>query len=270
MTVEELRAKAEQIRRDAIWMMGQAGSGHPGGSLSATDILVALYYDQMKLSADPHDEERDRFVLSKGHSNPPYYAILADKEYFPREELGTLRRLHSILQGHPDCNKCPGVDCSTGSLGQGLSVAVGMALGFRHGGRSNRVYVLTGDGELQEGICWEALMAAAHYRLDNLTVLVDRNRLQIDGAVEDVMSLGDLPSKFSAFGLAVRVVDGHDFDQLLSAMRQQEEGKPLCVICNTVKGKGVSYMENQLEWHGKVPNGTQLAQALKELGGEDV
>lgn len=268
MTVKELSAKAEQIRRDAIWMIGQAGSGHPGGSLSATDIMVALYYEKMNLSADPKDESRDRFVLSKGHANPPYYAILADKGYFPKEELGRLRRLHSMLQGHPDCNKCPGVDCSTGSLGQGLSVSVGMALGFRLAGRDNRVYVLTGDGELQEGLCWEALMAAAHYKLDNLTVLVDHNGLQLDGTVDEVMSLGDLSAKLAAFGCAVQTVDGHNYDELLSAMEHHEAGKPLCIICNTIKGKGVSYMEDQLDWHGKAPSGEQLAQALKELGGE--
>lgn len=269
MTVMELSKKARQIRRDAIWMIGQAGSGHPGGSLSATDIMVALYYSKMKLSENPEDESRDRFVLSKGHANPPYYAILADKGYFPKEELGKLRRLHSILQGHPDCNKCPGVDCSSGSLGQGLSVATGMALGFHLAGRSNHVYVLTGDGELQEGVCWEALMSAAHYHLDNLTVLVDRNRLQIDGPVDEVMSLGDLPAKFSAFGFAVQVVNGHDFEELLAALDRKEAGKPMCIICNTIKGKGVSYMENQLDWHGKAPTGEQLAQALKELGGEE-
>lgn len=268
MTAEALQSKARQIRRQAIEMIGQAGSGHPGGSLSATDILVALYYAKMNLSQDPQDENRDRFVLSKGHANPPYYAILADQGYFPQEELGRLRRLHSILQGHPDCNKCPGVDCSTGSLGQGLSVATGMALGFRLQGRSNRVFVLTGDGELQEGLVWEALMAAAHYKLDNLTVLVDSNRLQLDGPVDQVMSLGDLHAKFTSFGFAVQEVDGHDFDQLLPALDYSESGRPLAILCHTVKGKGVSFMEDQLDWHGKAPSGDQLRQALEELGGD--
>lgn len=265
MTNEQLTAKAQKIRHDAIWMIGRAGSGHPGGSLSATDIMVALYYEHMRVSADPNDEARDRFVLSKGHANPAYYAILADLGYLPAGQLGTLRRLGSPLQGHPDCNKCPGVDCSTGSLGQGLSVGVGMALGFRLKNRANRVFVLTGDGELQEGIIWEALMAAAHYKLDNLTVLVDHNRLQLDGPVEQVMSLGDLPAKFAAFGFAVTEADGHDFDSLRAALASGQQGKPLCVICNTVKGKGVSYMENALDWHGKAPAGEQLAQALREL-----
>ncbi len=265
MTNAELRDKAQKIRRDAIYMMGKAGSGHPGGALSAADILVELYYERMKTSADPNDETRDRFVLSKGHGNPTYYAILRDKGY-TTESLDRLRRLGSQFQGHPDCNKCPGVDVSTGSLGQGLSVAVGMALGFQLAKRPNHVYVLTGDGELQEGITWEAFMAAAHYKLDRLTVLVDRNRLQIDGPVSEVMSLGDLHAKLAAFGFAVEEADGHDFDDLRRALDGGQAGKPLCVICNTVKGKGVSFMEGKLEWHGKAPSGDQLAQALEELG----
>lgn len=268
MTVQQLEDKARQIRCDALRMITTAGSGHPGGSLSAADIMVALYYQKMNLSSDPQDPARDRFVLSKGHANPPYYAILADKGYFPREELGRLRRLHSMLQGHPDCNKCPGVDCSTGSLGQGLSVAVGMALGFHLSGQSNHVYVLTGDGELQEGLCWESFMAAAHYKLDNLTVLVDRNNLQLDGPVAEIMSLGNLADKLAAFGFAVETVDGHSFPQLLQALDRREEGKPLAIICNTIKGKGVSFMENQVDWHGKALTPEQLQQALKELGGD--
>lgn len=265
MTIEELKKKAKQIRRDTVWMIGEAGSGHPGGSLSATDIMVALYYSKMKLSDDPNDEARDRFVLSKGHANPPYYAILADKGYFPKAELKNIRRLHSMLQGHPDCNKCPGVDCSTGSLGQGISVAAGMALGFRLAKKPNRVYVLTGDGELQEGLAWEAFMAASHYHLDNLTVLVDNNHLQLDGPVDTVMSLGDLAAKFRAFGFAVREANGHDYEALLSALDHREDGQPLAVICDTIKGKGVSFMENGLGWHGKAPSGDELEKALKEL-----
>ncbi|MGI5174301.1 transketolase [Treponema sp. OMZ 840] len=265
MDTEYLKEKARQIRCDSLRMISQAGSGHPGGSLSAADIMVALYYSKMKLSDNPQDESRDRFVLSKGHANPPYYAILADKGYFPKTELQKLRRLHSILQGHPDCNKCPGVDCSTGSLGQGISVAVGMALGFRLAKKANRVYVLTGDGELQEGLAWEAFMAASHYRLDNLTVLVDNNRLQLDGPVTDILSLGDLKAKFGAFGFSVREVNGHCYDELLAALDTHEKDKPLCIICNTVKGKGVSFMENKLEWHGKALSAEQLEQALNEL-----
>ncbi len=264
-----MQNKARQIRSDTIRMIHRAGSGHPGGALSATDIMVALYYGKMKLSADPKDEARDRFVLSKGHANPGYYAILADKGYFPREELMTLRRLNSKLQGHPDCNKCPGVDCSTGSLGQGISVATGMALGFQLAKKPNHVYVLTGDGELDEGLCWEAFMAAAHYGLDNLTVLVDYNGLQLDGTVEQVMSLGNLRAKFESFGFFTQEVDGHDYAQLLAALDRSETGKPSCVICRTVKGKGVSFMENQLDWHGKAPNDEQFEQAMKELGGAE-
>ena len=268
MTTAELSAKARQIRRDCLRMMHRAGSGHPGGSLSAVEILVALYYDKMKLSADPHDEDRDRFVLSKGHANPPYYAILADKGYVLKAELENLRRLHSPFQGHPDCNKCPGVDCSTGSLGQGVSVATGMALGFKLAGRPSHVYVLAGDGEIQEGICWEALLAAAHYELDDLTVIVDNNHLQLDGPVAEIMDTGDLAAKFTAFGFAVQQVDGHDFDALLAALDRREAGRPMCLICDTVKGKGVSFMENNVGWHGKAPNAEELAQALRELGGE--
>ncbi len=263
-----LEEKARQIRCDTLRMIQTAGSGHPGGSLSAVDILVALYYSKMQLYPDPQDENRDRFVLSKGHANPPYYAILADKHYFPREELLHLRRLHSILQGHPDSKRCPGVDCSTGSLGQGLSIAVGMALGFKLNKKSCHVYVLTGDGELQEGICWEALLAAAKYKLDNLTVLVDWNGLQLDGPTEEIMSLGNLAAKMSAFGLDVQTVDGHDYDQLLAALDRTTAGQAQCILCRTIKGKGVSFMENQVEWHGKAPTEEQLSQALAELGGE--
>ena len=268
MTTAELTAKARQIRRDCLGMMHRAGSGHPGGSLSAADILVALYYGKMKLSSDPNDESRDRFILSKGHANPPYYAILADKGYIPKAELENLRRLHSPLQGHPDCNKCPGVDCSTGSLGQGVSVATGMALGFKLAGRDNHVYVLAGDGEIQEGICWEAFLSAAHYKLDNLTVIVDNNHLQLDGSVDEIMSMGDIAAKFAAFGFAVQKVSGHDFDALLTALDRREPGRPMCLLCDTVKGKGVSFMENNIDWHGKAPNADELAQALRELGGE--
>lgn len=267
MTTEELKDKAREIRLTALQMMTAAKSGHPGGALSAADIMVALYYGKMKLSDDPKDEERDRFVLSKGHGNPTYYAILADKGYFPKEELMRLRRLGSVCQGHPDSKKCPGVDCSTGSLGQGISVATGMALGFKLADRPNHVYVLTGDGELQEGLAWEAFMSAANYKLDNLTVLVDYNTLQIDGRTDEVMSLGDLEGKFNAFGFYTQVIDGHDFDAIFAALDRKSEGKPSCIICKTVKGKGVSYMEDQVDWHGKAPSAEELAVAVSELGG---
>ena len=267
VSMEELKQKAKKIRRQTVQMLAKAGSGHPGGSLSEVEILVSLYYSKMNLGAGPSDAARDRFVLSKGHANPPLYAILADKGYFSEEDLWTLRRLHSRLQGHPDMNKTVGIDCSTGSLGQGISVATGMALGFKHQHLPNHVYALTGDGELQEGIVWEAAMAAAHYKLDNLTVIVDRNGLQIDGTTEEVMALGRLHDKFEAFGFCVREIDGNDFAQVLQALDTHEDGKPVCIIAKTVKGKGVSFMENQVGWHGKVPSGQQLEQALKELEG---
>lgn len=268
MDKKQLEEKARQIRLDAVEMIGRAGSGHPGGSLSATDIMVALYYSKMALYEDPNDERRDRFVLSKGHSNPPLYAILADKGYVPKEEMQYLRRLHHPFQGHPDSVKCPGIDCSTGSLGQGISVAVGMALGFKLKKMPNKVYAIVGDGESQEGICWEAFMSAANYKLDNLTVFIDKNGLQIDGPTDEVMCLGDLEAKMKAFGFATDVIDGHDFDQILAALDRGEEGKPHCIIANTIKGKGVSFMENAVGWHGKAPNAEQLEQARRDLGGK--
>ena len=268
MTVKELQEKARQVRLETIKMVAKAGSGHPGGSLSVTDILVALYYSKMRLYEDPRDERRDRFVLSKGHANPPLYAILVDKGYVPAEELNYLRRLHHPFQGHPESNKCPGIDCSTGSLGQGVSVATGMALGFKLKKADNKVYAVVGDGEIDEGMCWEAFMAAANYKLDNLTVIVDRNRLQLDGFTEDVMAHGDLKAKFEAFGFLTDVIDGHNFEDILAALDRHEDGKPHCIIANTVKGKGVSYMENNVAWHGSVPKGEQLEIALSELGGK--
>ncbi|MBR0482092.1 MAG: transketolase [Firmicutes bacterium] len=268
MTVSELKEKARQIRLETIEMVAKATSGHPGGSLSATDLLVALYYSKMRLYEDPHDERRDRFVLSKGHANPPLYAILADKGYVDKDELNYLRRLHHPFQGHPESNKCPGIDCSTGSLGQGISVATGMALGFKLRKDDNRVYAMVGDGELDEGLCWEAFMAAANYKLDNLTVIVDRNMLQLDGNTEEIMAHGDLKAKFEAFGFLTDVIDGHDFEEILAALDRHEEGKPHCIIAKTVKGKGVSYMENNVDWHGSVPKGEQLETALRELGGK--
>ena len=268
MDISQLQDKARQIRLDTVEMIAKAGSGHPGGSLSCTDLLVALYYSKMTLSDDPNWEGRDRFVLSKGHANPPLYAILADKGYVPKEELQYLRRLHHPFQGHPESNKCPGIDCSTGSLGQGVSAATGMALGFKLKGMPNKVYAVLGDGEIDEGLCWESFMAAAHYKLDDLTVIVDRNGLQLDGTTDEVMSHGDLKAKFEAFGFTTDVIDGHDFEQILAALDHVEEGKPHAIIANTVKGKGVSYMENSLDWHGKAPNAEQLEQARRELGGK--
>ena len=268
MTIQELEATCRQVRRDIINMTADAGSGHPGGSLSVTEILVALYFSKMKIDPkNPHDPNRDRFVLSKGHATPALYGVLGRRGYFPVEEFKGFRQIHSILQGHLDMKKCPGVDASTGSLGQGASIAAGMALGAKYSKNPCHVYAALGDGECQEGLIWEASMAAAHYKLDNLTFILDNNGLQIDGSNNQVMSLGDIPAKFAAFGFhVIEVKDGNDMRQVLDALDQPAEaGKPTCMICHTTKGKGVSYMENQAGWHGKAPNEEQRAQALKEL-----
>lgn len=265
----KLEAKAREIRRYIILMTAAAGSGHPGGSLSATDIVTALYFEVLKIDPKrPDDPNRDRFVLSKGHAAPLLYAALAERGFFPPPELMTLRKLGSRLQGHPDMRKLPGVEMSTGSLGQGLSAANGMALAARLDGRDYRVYVLLGDGETQEGQIWEAAMSAAHYKLDNLTAFLDYNGLQIDGTVEEVMSLGRVGDKWKAFGWHVIEIDGHDFTAILDAVAEAKEtkGKPTMIIAHTVKGKGVSFMENQVDWHGTAPKAEQASQALEELG----
>ena len=262
---DELHKKAQFIRAQTLKMIYKAGSGHPGGSLSAADLLVGLYYREMRLYANPQDERRDRFVLSKGHANPPLYAILADLGYFSEKTLWTLRGLGSKLPGHPDMRKTPGIDCSTGSLGQGISVATGMALSLKVQNRDNRVYVLTGDGELQEGIAWESFMAASHYQLNNLTVIVDCNHLQLDGATEKIMDLGNLKNKFSAFGFNAVEINGHNFDEIIPALHKRSANAPVCIIANTVKGKGVSFMENQYIWHGGTLSDEQLQRAMAEL-----
>ena len=265
-----LRRQCTVIRRDIISMLAKAGSGHPGGSLSAVEILAALYHYKMNIDpAQPRMPGRDRFVLSKGHAAPALYATLASRGFFPREDLAGLRRMGSMLQGHPDQNKCPGVDASTGSLGQGVSMAVGMALGLKRQGGAQQVYTLIGDGESQEGMVWEALMAAAHYRLDNLTVLVDWNGLQIDGRNDEVMSLGDFPGKLRAFGLdLIDVADGNDIGQVIAALdAPHRPGVPKCILCHTVKGKGVSFMEGNAGWHGKAPSAVEAAAALEEVEG---
>ena len=265
-----LKQICRQVRRDIINRTADAASGHPGGSLSCVEILTALYYEVMHVDAQhPDDPERDRFVLSKGHAAPALYAVLGEKGFFSTEEFKQFRQLHSILQGHPDAKKCPGVDASTGSLGQGISIAVGMALGARAAGQSCQVYCLCGDGEMQEGIVWEAMMAAAHYQLDNLTILLDNNGLQIDGTNDQVMCLGSIMDKYSAFGCQVlEVEDGNDIKEVLDALRApHEKGKPKAIVCHTVKGKGISFMENQVGWHGKAPNEAERQAALKELEG---
>ena len=271
MNKAELSGVCRQMRRDIINMTANAGSGHPGGSLSAVELMASVFYNHMRIDpAQPHMENRDRFVLSKGHAAPCYYAVLAELGFISRDEFKNFRQLHSILQGHPDCKKVPGVDASTGSLGQGCSIAVGMALGAKVQGKDTKVFTLLGDGECQEGQIWEALMSAAHYKLDNLTVIVDNNGLQIDGSNDEVMSLGDLAAKLRAFGFdLIELPDGNDIEAVVEAMsRPTVPGKPRCILGHTVKGKGVSFMENQVGWHGKAPNEEQRAQALAELEGK--
>lgn len=266
----KLKEVATTIRKDIVTMLTESASGHPGGSLSAADIVTALYFGEMNIDPkNPKMENRDRFVLSKGHAAPVLYAALAEKGYFPKEELMTLRKINSNLQGHPNMNDTPGVDMSTGSLGQGLSVANGMALAGKLDGKSYRVYAYLGDGELQEGQVWEAAMTSAHYKLDNLTAFVDYNGLQIDGDTEKVMNVNPIADKFEAFGWNVISIDGHSFEEIFKAIDEAKnvKGKPTMIVAKTVKGKGVSFMENQAGWHGSAPSKEQCEAALKELGG---
>ncbi len=263
-----LKEQAKQIRRDIVSMVGAAKSGHPGGSLSAAEILTYLYFEEMNVNpAEPKWEDRDRFVLSKGHAAPVLYAALARKGFFSAEDLMSLRKIGSHLQGHPDMKKVPGVDMSTGSLGTGFSAATGIALACQLDKKPSYVYTLLGDGELQEGQVWEAAMSAAHYKLDNLIAFVDNNGLQIDGNIDDVLSPNPIDAKFAAFGWHVQVIDGHDFAQIADAVKAAKAaaGKPSVIVAKTVKGKGVSYMENQAGWHGSAPNAEQVAQAMEEL-----
>ena len=267
---KELALFALTLREDVLKSTTAAGSGHPGGSLSAADYMAYLYSKEIKVDPkNPKDPKRDRFVLSKGHSAPVLYAALAHKGFFPVEDLMTLRQIGSHLQGHPNINSTPGVDMSTGSLGQGISVAAGMAKGAKYLGLGVNVYALDGDGEMAEGEVWEALMFAAHYKLDNLCVAIDVNGLQIDGATKDVMNSEPLDKKFEAFGCNVIKIDGHNFDELEKAFdffhKNRNSGKPTVILLKTVKGKGVSFMENVADWHGKAANKDQLEVALKEL-----
>ncbi len=266
----ELEWRANEMRRDIVQMIAEAGSGHPGGSLSCADILCALYFGGVLEHdpADPHKEGRDRFFLAKGHAAPALYAALAHAGYFPREELMTLRKFGTRLQGHPDSSLVPGVEVSTGSLGQGLSIAAGCAAGLDLSGQEGAVFALLGDGECEEGQVWEAAMFAAHRKLGRLTAIVDRNNLQIDGRTSEVCDPGDLGAKFAAFGWDVKEVDGHDIAGLvdvLSACKADRAGAPHAVIAHTVKGKGVSFMEDKAGWHGKAPNVEELEAALAEL-----
>ena len=265
---KQLQITACKVRMGVIEATHGAKAGHPGGSLSAADMFTYLYFKEMNIDpANPKWEDRDRFVLSKGHTAPGLYAALANRGFFPVEDLPTLRHIDSYLQGHPNMNTVPGVDMSTGSLGQGISCAVGMALGGKHQGKNFRVYTLLGDGESQEGQVWEACMAASHYKLDNLCVIVDNNGLQIDGDVAKVMSPYPIDEKLKAFGFHVEVIDGHDFDQIEQAMNTARtvKGQPSAIVMKTTKGKDVSFMENNAGWHGKAPNDAEYEVAMTEL-----
>lgn len=272
MDYKRLEDIAKRIRADIIEEVYEAGSGHPGGSLSAADIVTALYFDELNIEPEnADDKDRDRFILSKGHAAPVQYAALAEAGFFDKEELRKLRKTGAKLQGHPKKGSVSGIEMSTGSLGQGFSVACGMALANKTDNSQGRVYALLGDGELQEGLIWEAAMSAAHYKLDNLVAIVDWNGLQIDGANDDVMTVKPIGEKFGAFGFHVIEIDGHSFPEILNAFAEARtvSGKPTAIIAKTHKGQGVSFMTDQAGWHGKAPNEEQRAQALREIGGED-
>lgn len=266
--VKELEGIAQNIRRGIIEQVYYGKSGHPGGALSCTDILTVLYFNQMNINPkDPKAIGRDRFVLSKGHASPALYSTLANRGYFRVDELKSFRNIDSRLQGHPDMNKVPGVDMTTGSLGQGLSIANGIALSSKLNSDGLRVYCLVGDGEIQEGQIWEAAMSSVHYKLDNLCLILDNNNLQIDGEVEKVKNIYPVDEKFKSFGFSVIKIDGHNIAQIMEAFEQAKKtkGKPTVIIANTIKGKGVSFMENKANWHGKAPNDEEYNQAMEEL-----
>ena len=264
----ELMKTANEVRKGIVTAVHSAKCGHPGGSLSAADIYTYLFFEEMNVDpADPKKADRDRFVLSKGHTAPGYYSTLANRGFFPVEDLTTLRKMGSYLQGHPDMKHIPGVDMSSGSLGQGISAAVGMAISAKLSGDDYRVYTLLGDGEIQEGQVWEASMLATHRKLDNLVVIVDNNNLQIDGPISEVNSPYPIDKKFEAFNFHVINIDGHDFDAIAAAFKEAREtkGQPTAIIAKTTKGKGVSFMENQASWHGAAPNDEQYAVAMADL-----
>ena len=266
--IQELKKLATEVRLGILEGVHAAASGHPGGSLSIADILTYLYFEEMNVDPkNPKWDDRDRFVLSKGHCAPALYTVLALKGFFPREEIANLRQIDSFLQGHPDMKGTPGVDMSTGSLGMGISAACGMALAAKLNGKSYRTYTIVGDGESQEGQVWEAAMFAAHYKLDNFTLIVDWNNLQIDGKITDVMNPTPHDKKLEAFGFHVISIDAHDFEQIEAALNEAKtvKGKPTAIIAKSVKGKGVSFMEDQASWHGSAPNDEQYAQAVAEL-----
>lgn len=270
--IEELQGIAKTLRKDIVTMLTESASGHPGGSLSIADIMTVLYFKEMNIDPeDPKNPDRDRFVLSKGHAAPVLYSALARRGFFNPDKLMTLRKFGSMLQGHPNMNDVKGIDMSTGSLGQGISAAVGMALAGKIDNKSYRVYSILGDGELEEGQVWEASMCAAHYKLDNLTAFVDSNGLQIDGNVEDVMNPAPIGEKFKAFGWHVIEINGHDMEAIIKAIEEAKNTKdqPTMIVAKTVKGKGVSFMENLASWHGTAPSKEQCELAIKEIGGEN-
>lgn len=270
MNYENLTLIANKMRKNILKMIHSANSGHPGGSLSAVEIVTYLYFKEMNIDS-PNDENRDKFILSKGHGAPVLYSVLMEKGFIGKELMSTLRQIDSKLQGHPDMKKLPGVEASTGSLGQGLSIANGIALANKLDNKKSRVFALLGDGEVQEGMVWEAAMLAAHYNLDNLTAILDHNGLQIDGRNDDVMKVEPLDKKWESFGWHVIKADGHDFKSLENAFEERKKitGQPTIIIAETIKGKGVSFMEDKSGWHGKAPNDEELATALNELGGEE-
>ena len=268
MQTLELKKMANEVRKGIVTAVHSAKAGHPGGSLSAADIFTYLYFEELNIDPqNPADPDRDRFVLSKGHTAPGYYSAMAHRGYFPVEDLPTLRHLGSYLQGHPCMQETPGVDMSSGSLGQGISAAVGMALGGKMDNRDFRVYAVLGDGELEEGQVWEASMFAGHRKLDNLCVIVDNNNLQIDGPIDQVCSPYPIDKKFEAFNFHVINIDAHDFDQIRAAFKEAREtkGMPTCIVMHSLKGKGVSFMENSVDWHGKAPNDEEYAVAMADL-----
>ncbi len=268
--IKQLQEKAKEVRKGIIEAVYSNKSGHPGGSLSIADIMTVLYFNQMNIDEkNPKWEDRDRLVLSKGHCSPALYSCLANRGFFDVEKLKTFRNINSNLQGHPDMNKVPGVDISSGSLGQGLSCANGMAIAGKMDNKNYRVYCILGDGEIEEGQVWEAAMASNKYKLDNLCVIVDNNNLQIDGTIEEVMSSYPIGEKFKSFGFQVINIDGHNIQEIIDAfdVAKNVKDKPTCIIAKTIKGKGVSYMENDVKWHGIAPNEEQYQLAMKELGG---
>ena len=268
MDIEDLKMKAKEIRKDIIEEVYNANSGHPGGSLSISDIMAVLYFNELRIDEkNPRWEERDRLVLSKGHCSPALYAALAERGFFDKEDLKSFRKIESNLQGHPDLNKVPGVDMTSGSLGQGLSIANGMAIAGKMDNKDYRVYTILGDGEIEEGQVWEAAMTANKYKLDNLCVIVDNNNLQIDGTIEEVMSSYPIDEKFKSFGFNVLTIDGNNIEEILNGFEiaKQTKNKPTCIIAKTIKGKGVSFMENKVGWHGKAPNEEEYEEAMKNL-----